>query len=65
MIGYEIDGKSYGVLTEEDFYPPADERCYRSGICNAPNGEGYYDYAKTFWNRYGEDLYDDPLSYRF
>ena len=65
MIRYEIDGDEYMVLTQKDFYPPADERCYESGIDDEPSGYGYYDYAKDFWNRYGEDLYDDPLSYEF
>lgn len=65
MIGYEIDGKSYGVLTEEDFYPPEDERCYRSGVDYVLGDIDYYGYARTFWDMYGEDLYDDPLSYGF
>lgn len=65
MIGYEIDGSEHWILTEGDFYPPADDRRYGSGIDDALNGEGYYDYAKAFWGCFGDDLYDDRLSYRF
>lgn len=65
MIRYEIDGESHVVLTQMDFYPPSDGRRYESGIDGATYDDTYYDYAKMLWSRHGEDLYDDPLSYRF
>lgn len=65
MIRYEIDGEPCFVLTQKDFYPPEDDRCYESRLDYVLEEDDYYNYAKAFWSCYGEDLYDDPLSYSF
>ena len=49
--------KNYPVLTEEDFYPPADERVRSCGIDDIPGGDSYVDYFNWFYETYGEDMF--------
>lgn len=50
---------AFVVLCERDFYPPGDDRTYRSGIDDVDGGDCFYDYVERFWEEYGEDVYDD------
>ena len=50
--------ENFPVLTEEDFYPPEDDRTHSIGIDDVPGGDRYYDYLKYFWNTYGNELLD-------
>lgn len=47
------------VLSEKDFYPPPDTRCYKSGIDDIRGGDTFKDYAEYFWQEYYDELFDD------
>lgn len=47
------------VLSEEDFYPPPDERYYNSGIRDVCGGDTFDDYLDYFYEEYYDDLYDE------
>lgn len=50
------------MLSKQDFYPPADDRQYKSNIFDIKNGDTYEDYAEEFYDYYKEcfeDLYED------
>lgn len=47
----------FPVLTEEDFYPPADERIRSCGVDDIPGGDNYVDYFNWFYETYGEDVF--------
>lgn len=50
------------ILSEQDFYPPSDNREYKSNVFDIVNGDTYEDYTKEFYNYYKEcfeDLYED------
>lgn len=48
----------FPVLTEEDFYPPEDDRLHSFGIDDIPGGDDYDGYLKYFWSVYGSELFD-------
>ena len=50
---------NFHELTEKDFYPPEDERYYQSGIDDIEDGDNFADYAKSFFNLYENELFDN------
>lgn len=47
------------VLSEKDFYPPQDTRCFKSGVYDIPfGGDSYYDYAEWYYGNYSDDLFE-------
>lgn len=56
---YEIDGQVFCELSERDFYPPSDERCYVSYVEDIDGDMSFYEYSEWFWEEYGYELYDD------
>ena len=50
---------SYYELTEKDFYPPEDTRCYQSGVDDINGGDNFADYAKDFFDEYENELFDN------
>ena len=46
-------------LTEKDFYPPEDTRFYQSGVEDIEDGDNFADYAKSFFNLYEDELFDN------
>lgn len=56
---YEIDGQVFYELSEKDFYPPSDNRCYMSNIMGAQDDCEWFEYCEWFWEEYGYELYDD------
>jgi hypothetical protein len=50
-------------LTENDFFPPADDRVYTSLVCDVVGGDTFAEYAEHFWDTYGCEIYDDFLEY--
>lgn len=50
---------NYFELSEKDFYPPEDTRCYQSGIEDIEGGDNFADYAKSFFNLYENELFDN------
>ena len=58
MVGN--NGKmAYHVLGDKDFYPPSDEREYESSVDDIENGDNYFEYARSFYEEYGDWLFDD------
>lgn len=48
------------VLSEKDFYPPQDTRCFKSVVYDIPfGGDCYHDYARWFYCNYSEYLFDN------
>ena len=47
----------YYVLTEEDFYPPSDDRVLKSYVHDIPNGDNFADYAEYIYELYEEEDY--------
>lgn len=48
----------YPILTEEDFYPPLDDRVLSFGIDDVPGGDSYDDYLVYFWKSYECELFE-------
>lgn len=51
--------REYKELTEEDFYPPEDNRFLQSGLNDIPNGDNFVDYESYFFETYEEELFDE------
>lgn len=47
------------VLTEEDFYPPTDDRVLESYIEDVEDGDNFVDYCKYIFHLYEEEGYYD------
>ena len=56
---YEIDGQAFYELSDKDFYPPSDNRCYMSNISGVHDDSEWFEYCEWFWEEYGHELYDD------
>ena len=56
---YEIDGQVFYELSEKDFYPPSDNRCYMSNIRSVCDDFEWFEYCEWFWEEYGYELYDE------
>lgn len=55
-----IKTQSYYVIKEKDFYPPQDDRVFRSRVIDIPfGGDSFEDYAKWFYDNYSNDLFDN------
>jgi hypothetical protein len=46
-------------LTEEDFYPPPDERCLQSVVEDIRAGDSFEEYVTYFFDEYGEEMFDE------
>ena len=46
-------------LTEQDFYPPSDDRIWTSNIEDIENGDNFADYCKDFFKLLDEEEYYD------
>ena len=47
------------VLSDKDFYPPEDNRCFKSGVEDINDGDTFEDYARWFYGNYSEYLFDN------
>lgn len=47
------------LLTEEDFYPPPDERYLKSGVEDIRAGDSFEEYITYFFQEYGEEMFDE------
>lgn len=47
------------LLTEEDFYPPPDERYLKSGVEDIRAGDSFEEYITYFFDEYGEEMFDE------
>lgn len=54
-----ILSKDYDVLTEQDFYPPSDDRVLTSNIDDIEDGDSFDDYCKEFFELLDEEEYFD------
>ena len=46
-------------LTEQDFYPPYDNRVWTSNVEDIKNGDNFADYCKDFFKLLDEEEYYD------
>lgn len=44
-------------LSEKDFYPPQDNRHWKSNIRDIANGDNFADYTRYIFNLYREEGY--------
>lgn len=51
--------QDYIELTEEDFYPPSDDRVFKSYIDDIRDGDNFSDYCKYIFNIFDEEYYWD------
>lgn len=49
----------YYEISEEDFYPPEDNRLFRSGVKDIRGGDNFAEYVESFFELYGEELFDN------
>lgn len=47
------------ILSEEDFYPPEDNRKYRSYISSVYGGDNFYDYFEWFYDMYEDEFFEN------
>ena len=47
------------LLTEEDLYPPPDERYLKSGVEDIRAGDSFEEYITYFFDEYGEEMFDE------
>ncbi|MGN1342043.1 MAG: hypothetical protein ACI4VL_02285 [Bacilli bacterium] len=48
------------VLTEEDFYPPTDNRTFHSLVYDVNGGDNFVEYIEYIFDIYdNEDMYED------
>lgn len=53
-------GEQYGfVLSEEDFYPPADDRTWKSNIEDIDGGDNFADFCEEYFEILEEEGYFD------
>ena len=45
----------YQCLTEEDFYPPSDDRIFKSNIEDIEDGDNFADYCIEFFKMLEEE----------
>lgn len=51
--------QDYIELTEEDFYPPSDDRVFKSYIDDIRDGDNFSDYCKYIFDIFDEKDYWD------
>lgn len=52
--------KKYGpILTEQDFYPPSDNRTAKSMVKDIVGGDNFIDYCEEFFGLLDEEGYYD------
>lgn len=51
--------EQYICLTESDFYPPSDNRVFKSYIDDINDGDNFNDYCKYIFSIYEEEEYWD------
>lgn len=42
-------------LSESDFYPPADDRTWKSNVMDIPDGDCFEDYCEYIFNLYDKE----------
>ena len=47
----------YYLLTEQDFYPPSDDRCWKSNVRDISGGDNFADYCEHFFKMLDEEEY--------
>lgn len=53
----ELNQQSCDYLTEEDFYPPSDNRCLKSNISDISGGDNFTDYCEYIFEILDEEEY--------
>lgn len=54
-----LQEKSNDYLTEEDFYPPSDNRYLKSHVEDINDGDNFAEYCKYFFELLEEEEYYD------
>lgn len=47
------------ILTEQDFYPPSDNRVWKTNIIDIKDGDNFADYCKELFELLDEEEYFD------
>lgn len=55
----QIDRYDFGCLTEEDFYPPVDNRILTSYVEDIEDGDNFMDYCEYIFELCDEEEYWD------
>ena len=51
--------KHKSILTEQDFYPPSDDRVWMSNVKDIDDGDNFADYCQEFFSLLDEEEYFD------
>lgn len=55
--GLKGSNECFCELDETSFYPPEDDRVYKSGVDDVHDGDNFYDFAEMFWDLYEDEIY--------
>ena len=55
----EILSRYNSVLTEQDFYPPSDDRVWISNVEDIEDGDNFADYCEEFFEMLDEEEFFD------
>lgn len=55
----EILRRHKPILTEQDFYPPSDDRVWISNVEDIEDGDNFADYCKEFFEMLDDEEYFD------
>ena len=47
----------YYLLTEEDFYPPSDDRTWKSNVMDVVRGDNFVDFCEYYFDLLDEEEY--------
>lgn len=56
---YSLINEEYYYLTEEDFYPPSDNRIWKSGIDDIEGGDNFVDFCEEYFELLEKEGYYD------
>lgn len=57
MMSNKHEEQQYLILTEEDFYPPVDDRTFDSYIEDVEDGDNFADYCEYIFELLDEEDY--------
>lgn len=63
---FDLDDDGYYELSEEDFYPPEDDRILAScvdGFDRIDGVDDFEEYSRWFYDSYGDDVFGDGWKY--
>ena len=51
----QVENRQRPILSEKDFYPTSDDRCWKSNLDDIKGGDNFADYAEYYFRTYIEE----------